>query len=141
MRKIAPKIWAIVAMAISIVSILLMIIALIKSITDEPPEHGISQSFAIWVFGVIIAMFSLFFYVLDAAKCIGKIIAKQATILDVLLTLIIFGSIPMVIFVGGAPGINILIWNLYYLLMFVLEAISIAKLLKKDSHEQIAKQT
>lgn len=141
MKKLAPKIWAIVAMAISIISFLLLAIALINSIVEEPPAYGISQSFALWIFAVIVAMISLFFYILDAAKCIEKLIMKKATVLDVLLILVIFGSVPMVIFVGGSMGINILIWNLYYLFLVILEAISVIKLLKKGSQEQTENQT
>ena len=44
------------------------------------------------------------------------------------------GSIPMFVFVGASLGINILIWNLYYAGMFVLQVFSIRKIILKKTY-------
>lgn len=125
------KIPGLIALIISALSFLLLIGAIVTSITEQPVEEGVSGSFALWIYAVIIAMISLIFYVIDAFFCIGIAIAKRRITMDIVLVLLTAGSIPMVIFVGGALGINVLIWNVYYLVMFVLEMISVVRWVKR----------
>ena len=131
MQKLAPKIYAIIGMAVSFVSFVLAIVALILSLT-EPPSDGMGKAFAYWVFSFIVAVISLLFYMGDAGRCLEKLFDKQAGVLDILLLVSIIGSIPMLLFVGDRYPLP---WNLYYMMVFVLESISIIKLWKSTITE------
>ena len=136
MRSVTTKIYAMFAMLISLLSFVLLVTAFIVSINEVPPEMGVSRSFAFWVFAVIVSMISLLFYAVDVIYSVVKIFVKINPIFNFILAVILIGAIPMVIFVGGGLGINIYIWFSYYLLMFVLEIVSIIKhikMMKADS--------
>ena len=60
---------------------------------------------------------------------------KIHPIFNAVLTVMLLGAIPMGLFVGGKLGINIYIWNVYYLAIFVLEVISISKHMKLNSEK------
>ena len=77
MRSITTKISAMIAMLISLFSFVLLVSAFIVSINEVPPEMGVSRSFALWVFAVIIAIISLIFYTVDAIFSIMKIFMKM----------------------------------------------------------------
>lgn len=130
MKHITTKIPAFLGMLISLFSFALIIGALILSIN---PALSDEKPFALWVFSVIIAMFGLIFYVADAILSIIKAIKRINPIFNIVLAVIIFGSIPMVVYVGGGLGINILIWNLYHLALFILEIISILLHIRKNT--------
>ncbi|MBE6666197.1 MAG: hypothetical protein E7603_08290 [Ruminococcaceae bacterium] len=136
MKDITVKISAMLAMFISLFSFALLISAFIASINEVPPETGVSKSFALWVFAVITSMVSLIFYTVDAILSAIKIFLKIHPLFNCVLTAILIGSIPMAIYVGGSLGINIFIWFAYYLLMFVLEIISIIKHIKMIQDER-----
>ena len=130
MKDISSKIHAIIAMAISLVSFGFMIASLVAMINYVPPTEegfGVSPSFAFWLYGIFIAMFSLIFYLVDAVLSIIRVFKRIDPVFNGILALLLIGSVPMVIFVGGGLGINVYIWNAYYLAIFVLEAISIVK--------------
>lgn len=132
MKDISSKIHAIIAMAISLVSFGFMIASLVAMIDYVPQAEegfGVGPSFAFWLYGILIAMFSLIFYLVDAVLSIIKIFKKIDPVFNGILALLLIGAVPMVIFVGGGLGINVYIWNAYYLAIFVLEAISIVKLI------------
>jgi len=59
-----------------------------------------------------------------------KIFRRIHPVFNSVLALMLFGAIPMALFVGGGLGINIYIWNAYHLAIFVLETVSIIKHLK-----------
>lgn len=133
MKETAIKIHAMIAMVISLVSFGLMIGSLIALLTEPPIDHGVSRAFAFWVFGIIVAMFSLIFYFIDAILSAIKVFMKIHPVFNAILSIMLIGTIPMVIFVGGGLGINIYIWNAYYLAIFILEIISIVKHIKLNS--------
>ena len=133
MRETSIKIHAIIAMIISLVSFSLMIASLVALLTEAPVDEGVSRSFALWVYGIIVAYFSLIFYFVDAILSIIKIFHKIHPIFNSVLAVLLIGAIPMALFVGGGLGINIYIWNAYYLAIFVLEIVSIVKHVKLNS--------
>ena len=130
MRSVSSKAPAIIAMLISLVSFGLIVSAFVVSINEVPPEMGVSASFALWLFAVIISMVSLIPYTIDAIFSAIKFFVKIDPLFNSILTLILIGAIPMVIFVGTGTGGNIYIWFSYYLFMFVLEIVSIVKHVK-----------
>ena len=138
MENTSSKSAAIFAMIISLISFGLMIASLIVSFNETPVEMDVSTSFALWVYGMIVAYFSLIFYFADAVFSIIKAVLKIHPVFNTILAIMLIGAIPMAIFVGGGLGINIYIWNAYYLAIFILEIISIAKHIKLNALSDIA---
>ena len=58
---------------------------------------------------------------------------KIHPIFNTILSILLLGAIPMALFVGGGLGINIYIWNAYYLAIFILEIVSIVKHVKMNA--------
>ena len=133
MRKTSIKVHAMIAMAISLVSFSLMITSLVVMLTETPVYGEVSRSFPFWVFGIIVAYFSLIFYFVDAVLSVIKIFLKIHPVFNSVLAVMLIGAIPMALFVGGSLGINVYIWNAYYLAIFVLEIVSIVKHVKLNS--------
>ena len=134
MKDTSTKGVAIFAMIISLISFGLMICSFIALITEPAlKQEGVSKSFAFWAFGIIVACFSLIFYFVDAVLSIIKIFLKIHPIFNAVLSVMLIGAIPMLLFVGGGLGINIYIWNAYYLAIFILEIVSIVKHVKLNS--------
>ena len=122
-----------IAMAISLISFGFMFASLVMVLTETPVASGVSRSFALWLWGMIVAYFSLIFYFVDAVLSIIKIFLKIHPIFNAVLSVMLIGAIPMALFVGGGLGINIYIWNAYYLAIFILEIVSIVKHVKLNS--------
>ena len=133
MKSTLTKYPAIIAMIISLVSFSLMIASFVVMLTETPVDKGVSRSFALWVFGMIVAYFSLIFYFVDAVLSVIKIFLKIHHAFNAVLAIMLIGAIPMALFVGSGLGINIYIWNAYYLAIFVLEIVSIVKHVKLNS--------
>ena len=134
MRETSIKVHAIMAMIISLVSFSLMIASFVVMLIETPVDKGVSRSFALWLYGMIVAYFSLIFYFIDAVLSVIKIFLKIHPAFNAVLAIMLIGSIPMALFVGGGLGIiNIYIWNAYYLAIFVLEIVSIVKHVKLNS--------
>ena len=139
MESTSTKGAAIFAMIISLVSFVLMISSFVALITEPPLELGdISKSFAFRLWGMIVAYFSLIFYFVDAVLSVIKIFLKIHPAFNAVLAIMLIGAIPMALFVGGGLGINIYIWNAYYLAIFVLEIVSIVKHVKLNSSKSNA---
>ncbi len=138
MKDTSSKSSAIFAMIISLVSFGLMISSFVALITEPPLEEGgISKSFALWVWGMIIAYVSLIFYFADAVFSIIKVVLKIHPVFNAVLSIMLIGAIPMAVFIGGGLGINIYIWNAYYLAIFILEIVSIVKHIKMNASENV----
>ena len=138
MKDTSTKGAAIFAMIISLISFGLMICSFIALITEPAREQGgVSKSFAFWVFGMIVAYFSLIFYFVDAIVSAIKVFMKIHPIFNAVLSIMLIGAIPMGIFIGGGLGVNIYIWNAYYLAIFILEIVSIAKHIKMNTSSNV----
>ena len=139
MKSTSTKVSAIIAMIISLTSFCLIIAAFFISVNEPPVEMGVSKSFAFWVFGMIVAYFSLIFYFIDAILSAIKVFMKIHPIFNTILSTLLLGAIPMGIFVGGGLGISIYIWNAYYLAIFILEIVSIVKHVKMNTLGDVPK--
>ena len=134
MKSTFTKVAAIIAMIISLVSFVLMISSFVALITEPPLKQGdISKTFAFWLWGMIVAYFSLIFYFIDAIFSIIKIFMKIHPVFNAVLSTLLLGAIPMGLFVGSGLGISIYIWNAYYLAIFILEIVSIVKHVKMNA--------
>ncbi len=131
MRRITSKWPALIGTVITVLSVALVLVALIVSLFESPVDDGrggIGLSFALWIYAIIMAMISLIFYAIDGIICLIKAIQEEEDrILNIILTLVTIGSIPMMIYVGGGLEINIMIWNVYYIGMYVLEIVSVKR--------------
>ena len=142
MKNVSTKIPAMIAMLIALFSLVLLITALIVSIDEVEPEMGVSKSFGFWVYAVTTSILSLIFYFIDAVMSVIKAILKIHPIFNIVLAVMLFGAIPMMLFVGAKLGINIYIYFSYYLAIFVLEVVSViqhvklARIDKKSDAEQ-----
>ena len=138
MKSTATKAAAVFAMIISLISLGLMICSFIASITEPVLDtNSVSKSFVFWVFGMLVAYFSLIFYFIDAVFSAIKVFMKIHPIFNAILSILLFGAIPMGIFIGGGLGISIYIWNAYYLAIFILEIISIVKHIKMNASRDV----
>ena len=136
-RTLKSKIPAMIAMAVSSVSFVLVLIALVVSIFEAPPKTGNSYSFVLWAFSLMAAIVSIVFYLIDAILMIDDLYHAPTRLLAIAVIAMAVGSIPMFIFVGGRIGINVLIWNVYYAGMFVLQIFSIRKILLKKPSQKV----
>ena len=118
MKDDFSKLYAIIAMVISLISFGFMIASLI------------AYSFAFWVYGVIIALFSTFFYFIDGIISIKKVFMKINPVFNSILAIMLIIVIPMFFLIGQRAGVSVYIWNAYYLAIFVLEIVSIVKQVK-----------
>lgn len=117
MKKLLIKIPAMLAMVISLVSFVWYLQSIFNLGNDE-----------IGLLSAIMAMFSVPFFFIDAIISFVKAIKKDDSKFNYILALILVGAIPMVVsFAGSGRVSHNVIWNAYYLLMFVLEVISIKK--------------
>ncbi len=137
MKRLSSKIFAMIAMLIAMLSFGLLITSFIVSLNEVDPEKGVSKSFALWVFALIVSMLSLVFYLIDAVLSMIKAFQKIHPIFNTVLSLMLIGAVPMMLFVGGKLGINIYIYFSYYLAIFVLEVVSIVKHIKITKSEQM----
>lgn len=116
MKKVLIKIPAMIAMLITLFSFFFYVQAFFDTESD------------IWILSVIVAILSVFFYFIDAIISFVRAIKKKDRIFNFILTAVLILAIPMVvIFAGSGRASFRIIWNVYYLLMLVLEIISIKR--------------
>lgn len=137
MKQIWKKIPSIAGLLLSILSFALVIGAFWLAETEPQAAGGMSKPFGLWIFSCIAAVFAVVHYCVDTALSLWGGIAKQRKTFHIVLAVLLVIAIPMVFLVGGALGINILIWNVYHALICVLEVISIV-LFVKDNGTKIA---
>ena len=132
MKDVASKTFGIIAVIISAVSIGLIILSFF---VEAPTDQGVSRGFACWIFSVIVAFFSVLFYVIDGVVCLVKAFTKIDPIFHLISALLYIGFVPMALFVGAAFNSTV-IWYVYYLGIFVLEIVDIAKHMKFQRKER-----
>ena len=99
MKDVASKTFGIIAVIISAVSIGLIILSFF---VEAPTDQGVSRGFACWIFSVIVAFFSVLFYVIDGVVCLVKAFTKIDPIFNLISALLYIGFVPMALFVGAA---------------------------------------
>ncbi len=120
-------VWVSIAMLFSIVSWGFLISAHAAVSYDE---YGINTSFAsmgLWIDSYIFSLAAVAFYTVDAVCCVVRAVRKIDPLFHILLAVLLVGAIPMVHFVGGCglSDIENLIWALYHLACFILEAVAL----------------
>ncbi len=135
MKSTWSKIPAMIAMTVSTVSLGLMIAALVAFLIDNPDYTGKSDGFGLWILGVIVAYFSMVFYCIDALICLVKAYMNIDRKANILLSIMLIVAIPMMILVGGKFGIEIFIWNAYYLAILIVEIKLLIRHFKANTSE------
>lgn len=139
-RTLKSKIPAMIAMAVSSVSFVLVLISLVAPLFEAPIAEDaprVSDSFRFWAFSLMAAIVSIVFYLIDAILMIDDLYHAPTRLFAIAVIAMAVGSIPMFVFVGGRMGINVLIWNVYYAGMFVLQIFSIRKILLKKPSQKV----
>lgn len=129
-----------IAMAVSSVSFVLVLLSLVAPLFEAPivkDAPGASYSFGFWALSLMVAIVSIVFYLIDAILMIDDLYHAPTRLFAIAVIAMTVGSIPMFIFVGGRMGINVLIWNVYYAGMFVLQVFSIRKILLKKPSQKV----
>ena len=135
MKKLTSKIPAFIGLSFSMLSFVLVIAAFVDLAIKPQATEGMSTSFAWWIYSVISAMFAVMAYQIDGIFNIIRAVIGHRRVLHILLASVVAVSLPMVIYVGGGLGINILIWNIYHLVLCALEIISILCIIR-DRHRE-----
>ncbi len=132
-NRIISKRKGVTALVLTIISLAFMVVGIVFS---QPTDgEGINASFACWVYSMIVAFISVLFYALDGFASIGKMFRGICPGFNFFTALFFLGAVPMAIFVGAAAKYTAY-WYAYYLLIFVLEIISIAKHKKLEKQRQ-----
>ena len=118
---------ALIAMALTLISFFFALSSLQALFTEVIPDDfvGYSDSFTFWIYSVATAFCSLPFYLIDAIFLLKKAKNGIHPGFNKVLGILLIVAIPMCWFFAGSPGISIYIWNAYYLVVFILEIISI----------------
>lgn len=126
MKRLLWKIPGMIAVAITLWSVALAVASLVASIGYEWSGEGFGHPFRLWVYSVLVAILSLLFYVIDTAICIKIAVQGEKRLFHILLSVLLLGGIPIVIFVGGwAYPLSSVIWNIYYFAMATMEVVSV----------------
>ena len=136
MIKLRTKIPAFIGMFFNIWSFALMIGALVEVIKISLGYEGYNLlNFSVW--GYILSLFSLIFYLVDAILCLIRATKKIDAKFNLIVFFLILVAIPVALFVGQQAGAGMYIWNAYYLIVLILEIFSIVRIIKfrtKTSH-------
>jgi cytochrome bd-type quinol oxidase subunit 2 len=136
MKKIYSKIPAMIGMLVTMIGVVLLIGAFIISNNEVELESGASRSFALAILGLITALCSLIFYLIDAVLSVIKAFKKIHPIFNGTMALIIISTVPIVFAKSGLPDIRIAICAVT---IFVFEIISVIKhiqLMMNDKQKQ-----
>lgn len=128
MIRLLKTISVIIGMLLNLLSFALVIAALVLDSKEIPPSTGVSRSFGMWVYSVFTAIMSIYLYLIDLYTSFRHLRSRK--ILLILKILLVLGSIPMVILIGGRLGICILIWNIYFAVVFLIEIISFIQVIR-----------
>ena len=141
MKALLLKIPALVAICLSLLSLLLVLFMVICSVNENPAEQeGFSPSFTFWIFSILTAAISIVFFYADGVISVISSTRKNNVVFNIILSVAIFIS-PILLFTAGAlSGVTFIIWNIYYLGLLSLEVVSIIFVIKKLRTKQISKR-
>ncbi|MBE6566027.1 MAG: hypothetical protein E7659_02850 [Ruminococcaceae bacterium] len=133
-KRIISKGKGVTALVLTVISLAFMLVGIVTAPPAEQQEGGHNALFACWVYSMIVALISVFFYMLDGFASIGKAFKGILPGFNILSALLFLGAVPMAVFVGG--GQYTVYWYVYYLFIFLWEIISVAKHKKLQKERQ-----
>lgn len=128
MIRLPKTLPAIIGMLLNLLSFALVIAAFVLESKELPPATGVSRSFAMWVYSILVAFISIFLYLVDIYASFQQLRSRK--FLLILKIILVFGAIPMAILIGGQLGICILIWNIYFAVVLLIEIISFIQVIR-----------
>ena len=128
MIRLLKTISVIIGMLLNLLSFALVIAAFVLARNEISPPTGVSRSFGMWVDSVFTAITSIYLYLIDLYTSFRYFRSRK--ILLIFKILLVLGSIPMIILIGGRLGICILIWNIYFAFVFLIEIISFIQVIR-----------
>ena len=133
MENRARKTSGIMAVIISVISFSLLILSVISAMKFPENNYGMHPSFAFWIYSMIFAYISLVFYLIDALHSINRAFKKIHPTFNIIFALMTLIAIPIAVYIGG--GVHTALWYAYYIIIFIMEILSIIK------HHKIAKES
>lgn len=126
-RPIVRIIWVSIAMLCSVVSWAFLLSAHLAVDFDENGLNTSFSSLGLWICSYIFSLIAVAFYVVDAVFCVVRAVKKIDPLFHILLAVLLVGTTPMVLLVGGYGLFDIknLIWALYHLACFGMEAVAL----------------
>lgn len=133
MKKLRSKIPAMIAMFLALFTFGFMIAMFISDLFSPPVEFegGIGFGFACWIYGMAIAVHSLVFYFFDALLTLHKATLKIDPVFNTIVGTSLLVAIALLIILSRGVLLMVILWNVIFLAIFVLEIISICRQLKK----------
>lgn len=118
----------IIGMLLNLLSFALVIAAFVLESNEIPPPTGVRRSFAMWGYSILTAFMSIFLYIIDLFLSFWQLQSRK--FLLIFKIILAFGAIPMVTLIGCRLGICILIWNIYFAFVFLIEIISFIQVIR-----------
>lgn len=122
-------VWVSIAMLLTVVSWIYLFAAHVdvKYDADGNAVFAPLSSVGLWVNSYICSLAAVAFYTVDAVCCVVRAVRKNHPLFHILLAVLLVGAIPMVLLVGGYGLFDIenLIWALYHLACFGMEAVAL----------------
>ncbi len=132
-NSIKPRIFAAIAITISLISFGFMIAALILYFVEPPVGEETTYSFASFIIGIAIAVFSLLFYTIDTIFLIIKAFKGIDSKYNAILSFMILIALPIIILLlRNCVFYTWLLWYAYYVVIIAVELIPLVKLLKNN---------
>lgn len=126
-RPIVRIIWVSIAMLCSVVSWAFLLSAHLAVDFDESGLNTSFSSLGLWICSYIFSLIAVAFYVVDTVFCVVRAVKKIEPLFHILLAVLLAGAVPMLLLVGscGLFDIENLIWALYHLACFGMEAVAL----------------
>ena len=129
-----------IGMLIQLYSFYLMLYSLhLQATLSGPGQAESTAAFYAWAFAVIVSIFSIVFYCIDAYLSLKKAFNKIHPLFNTILAFLLMGTMPMLLFVGAKPGVYAYVYSAYHVALFVLEIFSIIKQAKLAKQEKALK--
>lgn len=128
MIRLPKTISVIIGIILNLLSFALVIAAFLLESNEIPPPTGVRRSFAMWGYSILTAFMSIFLYIIDLFLSFRQLQSRK--FLLIFKIILVFGAIPMVTLIGCRLGICILIWNIYFAVVFLIEIISFIQVIR-----------
>ena len=122
-------VWVSIAMLLTVVSWIYLFVAHADMQYDADGNliGAPMASFGMWILSFIFSAAAVAFYTVDAVCCVVRAVRRIDPLFHILLAVLLVGAIPMILLVGGCGLFDIenLIWALYHLACFGMEAVAL----------------
>ena len=125
----ASRVLGYVALGTHILYCVLIAFALLYSFIEPNQPHGITRSFAFWIYSMILAGGCIIIHIVDSAFAINKIGA--IAVIKLIYTIV---EIPVYFLIGRfSRTSSFIIWNATFVVLFCIHAVSL--FFRRSSHK------